>query len=471
VRRIAIVGGGVAGVTAAYELARLVQNTGEQIHVALYEVSSRLGGIVETVREGGFIIEGGPDGWVSEKPWARELALELGLGEELIPSNDGGRKTYVLIDNILKAMPDGMRMMVPSDLSALDASELFSNDAKHAYRNEVTRAEELKASSPEHDESVAAFVRRHFGEEVLVKIGAPLLSGVFGGDVAKLSVRAVMAPFVAMEREYGSLVAAMQAREFSGPKSTIFTTLKNGLGTLIDCMVAAIPEGWVRLGTKVIQLERDGAGWWVTSSSSHGPATRERFDAVLMAAPVHIASLLLRPVDARAAELMRMEASSAVAVGFGFDHAAQINLPPGFGFLVPPGSNPNSLLMACTFMDQKFSGRVPAGGRLLRAFFGGQAAERVMRCGNDEIAAVARMELAHILGPLPEPRVTVVRRLPLSLPQYSVGHLERMAELQTRVGKLGDLWLLGNGYRGVGLPDLIRDARAAARQQAAHAIQ
>ena len=469
-RRIAIIGGGVAGVTAAYELARLTHHVPKNIEVTVFEVTSRLGGIVETVREGGFVIEGGPDGWVSEKPWARELAIELGLAGELIHSNDEGRKTYVLIDGSLKAMPDGMRMMVPGNLGALDASELFSAEAKQAYRNEVTRAEELKAAAPVHDESVAEFVKRHFGEEVLTKIGAPLLSGVFGGDVATLSVRAVMAPFVAMEREHGSLIAALCAKESSQQKTAIFTTLRNGLGTLIDRMVAAIPQEWIQLGARVTQLERDGDNWWVSASSGHGPEVRKRFDAILLATPVHIATRLLAPVDARAAELMRMEASSAVIAGFGFDDA-HITLPPGFGFLVPPDSNTNSLLMACTFMDQKFPGRVPAGGRLLRAFFGGRAAERLMRCGNDEVAAVARMELAHILGPLPEPRVTVVRRLPRSLPQYGVGHLERMAELDARVSKLGDLWLLGNGYRGVGLPDLIRDARAAAQQQTANTIQ
>ena len=470
-RRIAIIGGGIAGVTAAYELARLTQHDGEKIQVVLYEASSRLGGIVETVREGGFVIEGGPDGWVSEKPWARELAVELRMVDELLPSNDEGRKTYVLIDGLLKAMPDGMRMMVPGNLEALDASELFSHEAKQAYRDEVTRAGELKAAAPGHDESVAEFVKRHFGEEVLVKIGAPLLSGVFGGDVTKLSVRAVMAPFVAMEREHGSLITALHARESSRAKTAIFTTLKDGLGTLIDRMVAAIPQEWIHLGTKVTRLERDGEGWWVSALSGHGSEERKHFDAVLLATPVHIASQLLAPVDARASELMRMEASSAVIAAFGFDSAARIDLPPGFGFLVPPGSDANSLLMACTFMDQKFSGRVPAGGRLLRAFFGGKAAERLMRCRNDEVAAVSRMELAHILGPLPEPRVTIVRRLPLSLPQYGVGHLDRMADLDARISKLGDLWLLGNGYRGVGLPDLIRDARAAAQQQAAHTIQ
>jgi len=160
--------------------------------------------------------------------------------------------------------------------------------------------------------------------------------------------------------------------------------------------------------------------------------------------------------------LMEMEASSAVVVGFGFADAARFTVPPGFGFLVPPGAD--NLLLACTFVDQKFDDRVPQGGRLVRAFFGGKAAERMMRCGNDETAAVARMELARILGPLPEPQMTVVRRWPRSLPQYGVGHLERMKELEGRVQALDGLWLLGNGYHGVGLPDLIRDARAAARR-------
>ncbi len=453
-KRVAIVGGGIAGVTAAYELARLNRG-GAGLQVVLFEASARLGGVVETVREGGFIIECGPDAWVTEKQWARELAVELGLGDELMFSDDAARKTYVLSDGRLQAMPDGMRMMVPSDLEALDASELFSAAAKQAYRDEVTRVEELKAGAPEQDESVAAFVRRHFGEEVLEKIGAPLLSGVFGGDVARLSVRAVMAPFVAMEREHGSLITALELRDRS-KAAPVFTTLRSGLGTMVDRMIAAVPANWIRLAAPVRFVSYGAEGWLVGTAKEV-----ERFDAVMMAAPVDVAGSLLRPVDERAAELMEMNASSAVVVAFGFPDAMKFCLPPGFGFLVPPGSG--SLLLACTFVDQKFNDRVPPGGRLVRAFFGGAAAERLMRCGNDETAAVARMELARILGPLPEPQVTVVRRWPRSLPQYEVGHLERMAELNGRVGRMSGLSLLGNGYRGVGLPDLVRDARDASR--------
>jgi len=455
-KRVAIVGGGVAGLTAAYELAQQARD-GIAVQGVLFEASTRLGGIVETVREGGFVFECGPDAWVTEKPWARELAVELGLGDELMPSNDAGRTTYVLIDKKLQAMPDGMRMMVPTDLDALNASEMFSAEAKRAYRAEVGRADELRASVPAADESVAEFVRRHFGNEVLEKIGAPLLSGVFGGDVTKLSVRAVMAPFVAMEQEHGSLITALQTRVAAAKTDSVFTTLRSGMGTLVDRMIAAIPEDWVRLAAEVRFVSYGDEGWLIGTAKGV-----ERFDAVMMAAPVDVARALLKPVDERAAELMEMETSSAVVVGFGFPDATKFAAPPGFGFLVPPGSD--SLLLACTFVDQKFDDRVPQGGRLVRTFFGGKAAERLMRCGNDETAVVARLELARILGPLPEPQMTVVRRWPRSLPQYGVGHLKRMKELEERVRSLVGLWLLGNGYRGVGLPDLVRDARAAARQ-------
>jgi len=457
-KRVAVIGGGVAGLAATYELARQGRD-GAPLQVVLFEASTRLGGIIETVHEGGFVIECGPDAWVTEKPWARELAEELGLSEEVMPSNDATRKTYVLVDKKLQAMPDGMRMMVPADLDALDASELFSSEAKQAYREEFARADELRAAAPKEDESVAEFVQRHFGDEVLAKIGAPLLSGVFGGDVTKLSVRAVMAPFVAMEREHGSLIGALQARAAATKKNSVFTTLRSGTGTLIDRMIASIPEDWIRLGADVRFVSYGEEGWLVGTARGV-----ERFDALLMAAPVDVACSLLAPVDAEMAPMMEMDASSAVVVGFGFPDDTKFSVPPGFGFLVPPGSD--SLLLAATFVDQKFDDRVPQGGRLVRTFFGGKAAERLMRCGNDEIAAVARMELARILGPLPEPQVTVVRRWPRSLPQYAVGHLERMKTLEERVSMLNGLWLLGNGYRGVGVPDLIRDARAAARQVA-----
>ena len=456
-KRIAVIGGGIAGVTAAWQSARLARG-GADVEAVLFEASPRLGGIVETVRAGGFVIECGPDAWVTEKPWARELAEELGLGGEVIASKDATRKTYVLVDGKLVAMPDGMRMMVPSDFDALDRSSLFSKDAKKAYSDEVVRAAELKAAAPGHDESVAEFVGRHFGAEVLDKIGAPLLSGVFGGDVAKLSVRAVMAPFVAMEREHGSLIIALRERAKKAPSAPVFTTLRGGTGALIDAISSAIPKHWVRLETEVRGVRRVANGWKVESQGG-----LESFDSLVLATPVDVSRRLLAETDPVAGELMAMESSSAVVAGFGFAEA--IDLPTGFGFLVPPGSSESSLL-AGTFVDQKFDGRVSDGGKLLRGFFGGAAADMLLDASDETIAAMALRELEEILGSLPKPVVTVVRRWPKALPQYAVGHLERMAELFARVEAIGGLWLLGNGYRGVGLPDLVRDARTAAREAA-----
>jgi oxygen-dependent protoporphyrinogen oxidase len=447
-RRIAIVGGGIAGVTAAWQLAQRDRAEGD-VDAVVYEASARLGGTVETVLRDGFVVECGPDGWVTEKPWARELIRELGLQEKLQPSNDAERVTYILSGGKLVAMPDGMRMMVPTDLAALDGSPLFSEVAKQAYADEPLRADELKAKSPEQDESIAEFVRRHFGDEVLTKIAAPLLSGVFGGDVAKLSVRAVMPAFVAMERQHGSLIlaliGALQAKTPAEDKPAVFTSLANGTGALIDRLKAELPPTWVRLQTAVTTLARDGAQWLVNGES---------FDAVIVAVPAHVARTLLAPLSERMAELLTMNASSATIAALAFNET--FDLPRGFGFLVPKGEA--SSLLAGTFVDQKYAGRVPEGGRLLRAFFGSDLGGT-----DEEIAALALRELDAILGPLPAPLFSVVRRWPLSLPQYEVGHLDRMAELESLVAAHPGLWLVGNAYRGVGLPDLIREARAAAR--------
>ncbi|SEB78954.1 protoporphyrinogen oxidase [Terriglobus roseus] len=458
-RSVAIIGGGIAGLAAAYELQRM-REAGADVSFTLFEQSNRLGGIVETHRQDGFVIECGPDGWVTDKPWARELAEELGLGDEVIPSQDEARVTWVLRDGKLVAMPDGMRMMVPERLDAVMQSPLFSETARAAYAAEPGRADELKASAPDHDESVASFVRRHFGEEVLRVVGAPLLGGVFGGDVEKLSVRSVMAPFVAMEREHGSLTLALQARaaERGGRRAaTVFTSLRSGTATLIDRMVAAISPDAIWIGRGIVSMERTSVGWQLQDTLG----AEKTYDHVMLAAPVHVAASLLEPVNAEAAALLNIPSSSAVIAGFGYAADAAPKLPAGFGFLSPDGED--CQLLAGTFADQKFDGRVPPSGKSVRAYFGGARADALIPCSDEEIAATAKHELKKVLGPLPEAAVTIVRRWPDALPQYEVGHGDRMAQLQQYVDAIGALHLLGNGYRGVGLPDLVRDGRAAAR--------
>lgn len=495
-RRVAIIGGGISGLTAAYQLAVLARE-GAPVEAVLFESSHRLGGLVETIREGGFTVECGPDGWVAAKPWARELAIELGLGGELVESKDASRRTWILLSSAenpagkLVPMPAGFSMMVPGNLEDLDHSPLFTDAALASYRGEPDRAEELRAAIPEQDESVAEFTMRHFGAEVLDRVAAPLLSGVFGGDVRRLSVRAVMPGFVAMEREYGSLIAALEARrgrESRTDPASLFTTLRTGLGSLVERLEAAIPAHWIRRNHTVMGMRHtsqpDQPAWTLHTSTTGKHHGSETFDAVFLATPLDASRRLIAQLDEGAAHLLPTESSSAVLVAFCYPDASRIPLPEGFGFLVPPrfdserALDPSAnLLLACTFVDQKFPHRVPPYGRLVRAFFGGAAADRVARCNNDEIAAIARLELARALNgtvsisgqapaPAPPPVLTVVRRWPHSLPQYEVGHLERAAALESRLAGYSGLTLLGNSLHGVGLPDLIRDARAAARAAA-----
>jgi oxygen-dependent protoporphyrinogen oxidase len=460
-KRIAIAGGGISGLATAYQLAC------DGVEFTLFEASERLGGIVETVRRQGFVIECGPDSWVTEKPWARELAVELGLEDQIIASNDQSRRTYVQQGSEAKLVPipDGMRMMIPAKWDPLLESPLFSQQARLAYLQEPTRAAELKASAPDHDESVAEFVRRHFGEEVARSIAGPLLAAVFGGDIAQLSVRAVMPAFVRMEAEEGSLIQAVQRRAQQSPPA-IFTTLASGLETLIERMVSKLPSASLRLRTPVLRIESDRGRWKLMTA-----AGEDHFDAVVLATPLHVTQALLRPLGdgGRMAGLLPQQATSAIVVALAFAgaEAALMRIPPGFGFVVPQAfggeGGASYQLLACTFVHQKFPGRAPEGAVLLRAFFGGESGETLLGEADDTLVERASLQLSRVLGPLPEALETVVRRWPQSLPQYAVGHLERMAELESLVGTMPGLHLVGSAFHGVGLPDLIRQGRATAR--------
>ena len=467
-QRVAVIGAGIAGMVAAYEVAKH-----EGYAPTLFEAGGRLGGTVETVHEGGFTIECGPDSWVSDKSAARDLAVELGLGDQIISSNDAVRRNYLVQGRTLTPMPDGMRMMVPTRWLPVLESPLFSWAARLDYLREPRRAEELKAQAvarPEDfDESVRSFVTRHFGVEATETIAGPLLAGVFGGDIDTLSAGAVLAPFVRLEREHGSLIAPTMARverdkaEGRTPEP-VFTTLRGGLSSLIDRIAAALPPGSIRRNTPAAALAKNGNGWTVTSDA-HGP---EVFGAVVLATPAHVTRRLLAPVHGEAAALLAMEATSAIVVALCFtgEAAAKLRVPRGFGFLAPPSRalSDEPELLAGTFMHQKFPYRAPEGSVFLRGFFGGRAAPRMMEWDDARILEAARARFAQLLGPLPAPRPAIVRRWPLSLPQYSVGHPARMRALATQVAQLPGLALTGNAYQGVGLPALAHHAQKAVRE-------
>ena len=461
-KQIAVVGGGLAGLTAAYELT-----SGAGQSITLFEASERLGGTIETVHADGFTIECGPDSWVSDRPAARELAVELGLEAELIACNEPERKTYLARGHELAPMPTGMRMMVPTLWEPILQSPLFSPQARLEYLREPGRADELKAEArsrpKDFDESVAAFVTRHFGEEATRTIAGPLLAGIFGGDIQTLSAGSVLAPFVRMEREHGSLIAPMRARAQAERQAgkeplPLFTTVRSGLGTLIRSLAGALPADSVRCSSPVRAIRRVGEAWQVESNAPEP----ETFDAVVLATPAHETRALLAPLQPEAGELLRMEATSSIVVALCFSPEASLNLqiPEGFGFLaLQETQSETPELLAGTFMHRKFPSRAPEGGIFLRGFFGDAAGQALMNQNDGKIAEAARAGFARYLGPLPLPTHAVVRRWPHSLPQYSVGHPERMRRLAACMKQVPGLVLTGNAYCGVGLPAVIEHAR------------
>ena len=466
-QRIAIIGGGISGLTAAYVLYR---DHAAACDITLFEAGNRLGGIIETVCTRGFTIECGPDAWVTEKPWAAQLARELGLEQDLLRSNDHDRLTYLAQPGSLTPLPNAMRLMVPTDLDAVFASPLFTEQAKHAYATEPSRAAELRESAllsrgPDADESVASFVHRHFGEEVSATVARPLLAGVFGGDIDRLSARALLPSLVALEAQHGSLIRGLQQSGRTS-SSSVFTTLSGGLGRLVGALAERLPAASLRLSTPVLAITPYAAGWQVQTAHA-----RDDFDRVLIATPLdttrRLLAALLLPDAQRAARLLPADATSGLIVALGYSSGLG-SIPRGFGFLVPGTATHPSTLLACTFLNQKFPTHAPPGATLLRAFFSNTAADKLSSLTDLQIAAVAREQLIGYLGPLPEAaEVALVRRWPRSLPQYEVGHVSRIAQFERSIASLPGLAVVGNALHGVGLPDLIRDATHAAHTLAA----
>jgi oxygen-dependent protoporphyrinogen oxidase len=315
------------------------------------------------------------------------------------------------------------------------------------------------------DESVADFVERHYGREVVERIADPLLSGVYGATANQLSVRATLPRFAAMEAKYGSLGRAMLASRRQAEHSpmlsrSIFTSLRRGMQQMADVLVARLPPECLRAGITIRKLTRHSDSWllWLQEG------TLERFDSLILAIPAPAAGTLLEPVDAAlASELRQFAYSSSITVTLGYQRDS-IKLPPGFGFLVPRTEGKN--ILACTFVHNKFPHRAPAHRALLRCFFGGQRAEQLSSSSDEQLAVLARRELLEILNLTATPLFARVSRWKEAMPQYAVGHLERLDRIERRRKELPDLYLAGNAYQGIGVPDCIRSGMEAARHAA-----
>jgi oxygen-dependent protoporphyrinogen oxidase len=468
--RTAIIGGGIAGLAAAYELEQ-ARKAGAAVEYKLFEARARLGGCLNSEIVGGAVLDRGPDSFLTEKPAAAELCRELGLGAELVPSNDADRKTYIVVRNRLIPLPDGLMFLVPTKLIPTALTRLFSLPTKIRMGLELLHPPRPTGLP---DESVASLVERHFGRETVERLADPLLSGIFGGDATQLSARTVLPRLVEMEEAYGSLTRGMLAahRKMRGARPAhgtsaaprpIFTAMRGGMQQLVDALAARLEPASVRLSTSVSSLEKTANGWVVQA----GGAAAE-YDAVIMASPAWAASALLMPVDlALGEELKGIPYSNSITVNLIYDEAQLGRLPDGFGFLVPVVEGRS--MLACTFAHRKFLGRAPQGKAVLRAFLGGMKNEALLDASDAEMVATVRRELSKILGNrvLPqeaEPEHTQVSRWPRAMAQYAVGHQERKLRIAARVASLPGLRLAGNAYDGIGIPDCIRLGRRAAKE-------
>jgi oxygen-dependent protoporphyrinogen oxidase len=456
--RIAIIGGGISGLTAALTLEP--HRSAGAAEYTLYDSSPQLGGVLRTEHVHGCIVEAGPDSFITEKPWAADLCRTLGLGDQLIGSNDADRKTYILVRGQLIPMPDGLMFMVPTKILPTALSPLFS------WGTKLRMAQELfhPPRAAEADESVTSLVKRHYGAEMVDRLADPLLSGVYGGEAASLSVRAVLPRFAEMERTHGSLGRAMLAarkkfpRPANQPAPPLFTSLKKGMQQLVETLVARLNPASLAANTPVHSIQPEAQGWTISAGLKS-----DHFDALILAVPTHAAAKLLAASSPElSAELAAIGYSSSITVGLGYDRDVRQSLPPGFGFLVPRSEGKR--LLATTFVHNKFPHRAPDDRALLRCFFAGSNAENIWQLSDDAIIAAVRNELQQILGLRAAPLFARVYKWKAAMAQYGVGHLDRLDRIERLRQQLPALALAGNGYRGIGVPDCVRSGSEAVTQ-------
>lgn len=461
--RIVVVGGGMAGLAAAHRLVEASRAAGRPVALTLCEAEGRLGGTIQTERADGFLLEGGPDSFVSEKPWALALAERIGLGPRLQRTDDRFRRTYVVHRGRLHPLPDGFLLLAPTRVGPVLASSLFS------WRGKARMALDLvlpRRRSAEEDESLGSFVRRRLGREALERVAQPLVGGIYTADPDRLSLAATMPRFLALERQHRSLILALRRtaapRETggaSGARWSLFVTLAGGMGELVDTLAARIPAAAIRRSCPVAGIERDGAEapWRVRLPGGETiPA-----DGVVLAGEAPRMAGLVRAVDGELARLLAgVEYASSAAVTLAYPRAAIRHPLDGFGFVVPRIEGRAAI--ACTFSSVKYPGRAPAGFALLRVFLGGALQADLLDRDDDALARLAHDEVAPLLGVGGGPVLSRVWRHPRAMPQYRVGHLDRVRAMEARLAGLPGLVLAGSAYRGVGLADCVRSGEEGA---------
>ena len=472
--RVAVIGSGITGLAVAQ---RLVSRS-ENVQVVLLESSRRLGGIIRTEAADGFLMELGPDSFITNKPAAIQLCEEIGFADQLIPTDAGFRRSLVLRNGKPMPVPDGFMLMAPSKPWAILTTPILSLAGRLRLLSEAL----ISRRTTEEDESLASFVRRRFGQQALERLVQPLIGGIYTADPEKLSLKATMPRFSEMEQSHGSVIRATLAQQKidrkrssaqqesssdssgSGARYGLFATAAGGLSD----MVAAIERTLLKSGRVEIQLGVEVAGIERPTASNSNWAVQLKdqrsmmFDAVIVTLPTHAAARILKTAISPElhAALQEIEyASSAIVVSghqlSDFDHPMD-----AFGLVVP--AIERRKILAVSFSSRKFPDRAPAGQILLRTFVGGAMQPELLNNDDDTIAGFVNAELRSIFGMKAEPMFSEVIRYNNAMPQYHVGHLDRVARIESLLKNTPGLHLAGSAYTGVGIPDSIASGWVAA---------
>jgi oxygen-dependent protoporphyrinogen oxidase len=461
VTRVVVVGGGISGLSTAHA----VLEKDPSADVVVLEREGRVGGNLITVQADGCLLDGGADSWVKAKPDATSLAKSLGLEADFIDTIPANRRALIAWREKLYPLPEGFVMGVPTSVLPILRTPLFSRRAKLRMLLEPLVPRRYP-SGEDDDESIEAFVRRRLGREVAERLVAPLLGGIYGGDAGVLSMRATLPQLLEMEETDGSLIHAMKAlhgkRSVGGTRPSMFTSLKGGVGTLVDRLATYLGEARVRLRVtvkSVTPVNHDPNGRFAVELDDGETLFA---DHVVMAVPAHVAATTLRPFGERLTSLLSaMPYVSTAVVAMAFERADVAHPLDGTGYIVPRA--PGRPALAATWVSSKWAGRAPDGQALLRVFLGGAGHDDVMAKDDRELERLARAELLRSMNVGAVPRWARVFRFDRASPQPLVGHPGRMRRTRALLGEQPGLYLVASGYDGVGIPDCVRQARAAAR--------
>jgi oxygen-dependent protoporphyrinogen oxidase len=453
---VGIVGGGVAGLATAYEIHKLAAASNLAVRAAVYERAATPGGKVRSLREDGFVIEGGPDSLLTEKPWGVELCRDLGLGDELLPSNDAQRLFFILRNGKLHPFPAGMRLFIPQSLKPLILTRLLSPMGKLRMAFEPF----VPARREGGDESLAAFVTRRCGREVLDRLAGPLLAGIYAADPDQMSMRSTFPSLLAMEQKHGSLTKAIRVamKRPATPGRTLFTSLRGGMESLIDALRARL-DGHITTGSAVRGIRIKAGRYELVFDGGRV----EAHDAVVLACSSAESARLLAPFNPTlSADLARQEFTSSITVSLGYRRAdlPYGRAPRGFGFLTP--ASENRRVLGGTWSTNKFNHRSDEDHFLIRLFISGPPADEWMGLDDAALAEVARAELRDIADIDAQPMMHRVFRWPNANPQYRVGHGDWISGLESTLARIPGLHITGSCYYGASVSDCAKSSRETA---------